>query len=157
ARLSPINRRVFIVHASFIVYVLIAFGVLLATRADLFIQKSDLARIVLAGMTLFFALRALAQPLVFDPVLAVGWRWSSVLEAVAGPATLLIALGECSLGLWMLSGLWLQACAAIQTAAIVTMNALEIRYARELLLSPPAMLMANTVLLSVAWYVALGS
>src|SRR5438067_3078442 len=83
ARLSPINRRVFIVHASFIVYVLIAFGVLLATRADLFIQKSDLARIVLAGMTLFFALRALAQPLVFDPVLAVGCRWRNALRAVA--------------------------------------------------------------------------
>jgi hypothetical protein len=37
------------------------------------------------------------------------------------------------------------------------MNALELRYARDLLLAPIAMVCANAVFLSLGWYVAFAS
>src|SRR5262249_46224312 len=76
-------------------------------------------------------------------------------EAAAGAATLLIGLGECLLGVWILSGFALRGCAVVQTVLIVAMNALEIRYARDLLLSPTGMVVANVGLLGIAWWVAL--
>jgi hypothetical protein len=55
----------------------------------------------------------------------------------------------------MLSGRFLATCVGLQTAVLVVMNALEIRYARDLLASPAAMVIANCVFLSLGWYVAL--
>lgn len=68
-----------------------------------------------------------------------------------------VVFGECLLGVWMISGIYLVPCVAIQTIAIVTMNILEIRRARDLLWSPYAMVCANLVLLGLAWYVAFAS
>src|SRR5215470_10528021 len=50
--------------------------------------------------------------------------------------TLLVAVGETTLGLWMLYGHYLPLCVGIQTLVIVIMNTLELRFARDLLLSP---------------------
>ena len=69
----------------------------------------------------------------------------------------LVALAEIGLGSWMLVGRFLPACAAIQTAFIATMNTLELRRARDLLLSPVGMVAANVVFLSAGWYVALAT
>jgi hypothetical protein len=69
----------------------------------------------------------------------------------------LVALGEIGLGLWMASGLVLWGCVAVQTAMIVAMNALELRRAHDLLVSPIGMICANVVFLSIGWYVALAS
>ena len=77
-------------------------------------------------------------------------------ERVAPALTRGIGVGETLVGLWMLSGIHLPWCALFQTVLIVTMNAIELRLARDLLLSPRAMLAANTVLLGLAWYAALG-
>jgi hypothetical protein len=68
-----------------------------------------------------------------------------------------VAAGEIALGLWSLSGRHLVPCAALQSIAIASMNALELRLARDLLLSPRAMVCANAVLLSAGWYVALAT
>ena len=76
-------------------------------------------------------------------------------EARAREVTLLVAGGEIALGLWMLSGLCLPCCAGVQTLVIVVMNTLELRRARDLLLSPIGMLCANALLLTAGWYVAL--
>jgi hypothetical protein len=76
-------------------------------------------------------------------------------ERVAPLLTRGIGLGETLLGLWMLSGIHLPWCALFQTVIIITMNAIELRLARDLLLSPRAMLAANTLLLTLAWYAAL--
>jgi hypothetical protein len=57
----------------------------------------------------------------------------------------------------MIVGRFLPLCVAIQTAALVSMNALELRRARDLLLSPVGMVGANVVLLSLGWYVALAT
>jgi len=75
-------------------------------------------------------------------------------EARAGPVLWLVAIGEVSLGLWMLYGRALVPCVALQSVALVAMNALELRFARDLLLYPRAMLVANVALLAAGWYVA---
>src|SRR5262245_23265714 len=76
-------------------------------------------------------------------------------EPRARVVTSLVAVGEIALGLWMLYGRYLPLCMGVQTLAIVAMNALEIRRARDLLLSPVAMVCANVILLALGWYVAL--
>jgi hypothetical protein len=76
-------------------------------------------------------------------------------EARAGAVLWTVALAEIGLGLWMLAGRLLVVCVALQTAMIVAMNTLEIRRARDLLLSPWGMVAANAVFLALGWYVAL--
>lgn len=78
-------------------------------------------------------------------------------EAVAGPIVILIGIAETALGLWILSGIKPRWCAIVQSLAIVTMNALELRFARELLLAPGLMVLANTLFLILVWYWALNS
>lgn len=76
-------------------------------------------------------------------------------EKLSRPLILFVAAGETGIGLWMLSGHYLPLCVGLQTAAIVAMNTLEIRYARDLLLAPVAMVCANCALLGAGWYAAL--
>jgi uncharacterized membrane protein YphA (DoxX/SURF4 family) len=76
-------------------------------------------------------------------------------DEVAPVLTRLIGVGELFVGVWMLSGRYAIECAAAQTALVVTMNAIEIWKARDLLLSPVWMVLANSCLLALAWYAAL--
>ncbi len=75
--------------------------------------------------------------------------------SIAGPVTVLVGVAETLLGCWILSRRWPRTCALAQTLAIVSMNALELAFAREHLLAPLPMVAANTVFLTVAWYLAL--
>ena len=75
--------------------------------------------------------------------------------AVAGPVTLLIGVAETAMGIWILSRWRPRTCAAAQTIAIVSMNALELTLAREHLLAPWPMVCANSIFLAVGWYLAL--
>ncbi len=230
-RLSPLSARVFAVHTFFIAFVLFALGLLSLVRADLLLAPSELGRLMLVGVVLFWLVRLALQPLVFDAVMGSVWAtsrflragasvvwvmyvavygcalavqsgadpgtwmkpldfaapltWARVFiagvwilfglvfkaldgvprhrrivarvvgEAMAPTITLGVALSETSIGLWMLSGRALATCALVQTLMIASMNALELRYARDLLLSPVGMLCANALLLSAGWYVAL--
>ena len=74
---------------------------------------------------------------------------------VAPVLTRMIGVGEGFVGLWMLSGWFLPWCALLQTLLVVTMNAIELTKARDLLLAPLAMVLGNSVLLALAWYAAL--
>jgi DoxX-like family len=76
-------------------------------------------------------------------------------DAAAGPFTILIGLAESFLALWILSGVYPRACAAVQSLAIASMNSLELSFARGLLLAPVLMVCANTLLLLIVWYCAL--
>ncbi len=76
-------------------------------------------------------------------------------ETLAGPVTIAVGVGETMLGLWILSARWPRACAAVQTVAIACMNVLELTYAKEHLLAPLPMVLANAVFLSAGWYLAL--
>ena len=74
---------------------------------------------------------------------------------VAPVLTRLIGVGEIVIGAWMLSGVWSWWCALAQTVLVVTMNAIELAKAGDLLLAPVPMILGNGVLLAVAWYAAL--
>ncbi len=73
---------------------------------------------------------------------------------LARPATVVIGCGEVLLGVWAFTHRFPRACAAVQTAAIVTMNALEISRAPDLLVSAPGMLALNACFLALAWFSA---
>jgi uncharacterized membrane protein YphA (DoxX/SURF4 family) len=68
--------------------------------------------------------------------------------------TTLIGSGEVIIGIWFLSGILARSCAVAQTITIATMNALELIYARPLLLAPVPMIILNAVFLVLVWYAA---
>lgn len=82
-RLSPLNARVFAVHTFFIAFVLCALGLLSLARPELLLAPSELARLLLAGVVVFWIARLLAQPLVFEPVMRSGWTRSLPLRVGA--------------------------------------------------------------------------
>ncbi len=97
--------------------------------------------------------------LVFK-VLHVVPRHDDIVAAVLGPElarplTIAVGVAETMLGLWILSARWPRTCAAVQTLAIFGMNALELTFAREHLLAPLPMVLANIVFLTAGWYLAL--
>jgi hypothetical protein len=88
-------------------------------------------------------------------------RQEAIVAKVLGPrvaplATTLIGMGEVVLGVWVLSGWAKVPCAGVQTAALVSMNALEILLAKDLLISATGMLLLNAGLLALVWNLALG-
>jgi hypothetical protein len=96
ARLSPLAARVFRVHTFFVALVVGAMGALALGRPDLLTTRSDLARLLLGAAVVFWSLRLVAQPLVFDPVLLPA---SPRRGAVRAAATLLFAV-HVSVYLW---------------------------------------------------------
>ncbi len=77
-------------------------------------------------------------------------------EELATPVTKLIGAGEVLVGLWTWSGRARKVCAATQTAALVSMNTLEISRAKDLLISAPGMLILNGLLIAMTWRWASG-
>jgi hypothetical protein len=75
--------------------------------------------------------------------------------ARAGVATKVIGFLELLLGIWVFTGWQPLGCAAVQTAAIVAMNSLEIILARELLISAIGMLILNAGFLALVWHWAM--
>ena len=65
-----------------------------------------------------------------------------------------IGLGEVALALWVLSGLAPRVCAATQTVVLLSMNVLELTYARHVLLWPAGLIPLNLAFLAVAWTAA---
>lgn len=95
-------------------------------------------------------------------VLGVVPRHTEIVAAVLGediarPATIVVGLLEGGLAVWVLSGIRPRFCAAVQTGALMTMNVLEVLFARELLLSPVGMVATNVVFLGLVWTAALRS
>src|SRR5688572_18143760 len=70
-RVSLLTRQVFWVHTGFIMLVLFGFGYLSLFYTAELIAPSPLARVLLAGLTLFWSLRWLCQFFVYRPEL---WR-----------------------------------------------------------------------------------
>jgi len=83
AKLTLLNRQVFLVHVGCIMLILTLFGALaLFFTADL-VAPSRLAAAVLGGLTLFWGLRLLTQHLVYDRRLWLGHRRNTVLHVLA--------------------------------------------------------------------------
>lgn len=75
-------------------------------------------------------------------------------EEWADPVLLAVGVGEIVLGLWVWSGRRPWDCALVQTCGLAGMNALELLYARDLLLAPLPMVLANLLLVGAAWWLA---
>lgn len=117
-------------------------------------EPTTWARLFVATVWMVFGL--------FFKVLRLLPRHEKIVARVLGPRvapvlTRLIGLGEISVGIWMLSGIAPAVCALAQTILIATMNAIELRRARDLLLSPRLMVVGNVGLLALAWYAAWGA
>lgn len=69
--------------------------------------------------------------------------------------TPLIGICEILLGIWFFTTIAPRIRASLQTVALVSMNTLEMIYARDLLLHPPGMIAANLVLIALGWWIAL--
>ncbi|HEX4122307.1 MAG TPA: DoxX-like family protein [Verrucomicrobiae bacterium] len=72
--------------------------------------------------------------------------------ANAGVFTKVIGLLELLMGLWVFTGWQPVGCAVAQTAAIVSMNTLEICLAGDLLISGIGMVILNLGFLTMVWY-----
>jgi hypothetical protein len=78
-------------------------------------------------------------------------------EARADLATNVIGVGEVLLGIWALTGWQRVPCAALQTVGLISMNALEIALAVDLLISAIGMVALNCGFVAVIWYWALAA
>jgi hypothetical protein len=71
AKLTLVNRQIFLVHVAFIVLLLVLLGLLVLCFAGELAAPSRLARAILGGLTLFWGLRFVTQVFVYDHRL---WR-----------------------------------------------------------------------------------
>ena len=74
-RLSLLNRQIFLVHCFFIVLTLWMMGALSLLFTPTLLIRTDLARLVLSGLTLFWFLRLLTQLFIYDRRLWKGNRF----------------------------------------------------------------------------------
>jgi hypothetical protein len=81
-RVSLLTRQVFWVHTLFIVLILIQFGILSLAFAHVLVERSLLAKIVLAGLVSFWSVRLLAQHLIYSPALWRGNRFNTIMHLV---------------------------------------------------------------------------
>ena len=82
SRLSLLTRQIFIVHCLFIVITCTMFGVLALLYTPALLQPTPLARLVLAGLTIFWTVRLFVQLFVYDASLWRGDRARTVLHVV---------------------------------------------------------------------------
>ena len=80
ARLSLLNRQIFEVHAIFLIVTLALFSALLLTSADALLEPTRLSRAVLTGLTIFWALRMLAQWFYYSPANWWGHRFNTAMH-----------------------------------------------------------------------------
>jgi len=77
------------------------------------------------------------------------------LEGPAGVRVLLaVGIAEVGIAAWMVSRRAPRVCAAVQTTLLLSMNALELRYARDLLLWPAGLVPLNLCFLAAVWIAA---
>src|SRR5690349_5146081 len=81
-RMSLLNRQIFVVHAAFIVLmILLMSAVTLALPHDL-MAPSRLSRAVLAGMAIFWFARLLVQWFYYDQTIWRGNRFNTIMHFV---------------------------------------------------------------------------
>ncbi|MCB9867663.1 MAG: hypothetical protein H6816_13640 [Phycisphaerales bacterium] len=81
-RLNLLTRQVFIVHALFIILVLVMIGVLSLVYADTLLAPSMLARLVLIGLAVFWMVRLIVQLFVYDRRLWLGDRFNTTMHVM---------------------------------------------------------------------------
>ena len=81
-RLSLVNRQIFQAHSVFLVLTLALFSALLLTSGAELLEPTRLSRAVLAGLTIFWALRMLMQWFFYSPAIWRGHRFNTVMHYV---------------------------------------------------------------------------
>ena len=76
-RVSSLNRQVFQIHCFFIGLILFLFGLLSLCFTDALLERTLLARVVLAGLLVFWLTRLVVQLFVYDPSLWKGNRFNT--------------------------------------------------------------------------------
>lgn len=77
------------------------------------------------------------------------------LGGAAGEQVLaLVGVAEVSIGIWVLTAWAPRLCAGVQSAALLSMNVVELGFARDLLLWPAALIPVNLLFLAAAWVAA---
>ena len=114
----------------------------------------DVARVFVAGTWLVHGL--------YNKLLGGAPRHLQIVQATPGLdgaageyAVAAVGLAEVAIAVCVLSGYTPRVCAATQTAALLSMNLVELTFARHLLLWPAALLPANVAFLGLAWVGAL--
>jgi hypothetical protein len=79
-RLSLLNRQVFQVHCFFIAVIVLMLGVLSLFFANALLEAGNLARIVLAGIIIFWLLRLIVQFFFYDASLWRGNRFHTFMH-----------------------------------------------------------------------------
>src|SRR5436190_5910131 len=99
---------------------------------------------------------------LYNKLLGGSPRHLAIVQSVPGldganGVRMLTAVGaaEVAIAVWMLSGRAPLACAAVQTVLLLSMNVLELTYARHLLLWPAGLLPLNVIFLALVWAAAL--
>ena len=77
SRVSSLNRQVFQIHCFFIGLILFLFGLLSLCFTDTLLERTRLARVVLAGLLVFWLARLVVQLFVYDPSLWKGNRFNT--------------------------------------------------------------------------------
>lgn len=83
ARLSLLNRQIFVVHTLFVCFVLVLFGALSLLAPDTLLERTRLAHFVNGGIAAFWALRLFCQWFVYDRRLWRGKRFETAVHVVA--------------------------------------------------------------------------
>jgi hypothetical protein len=83
AKLTLLNRQIFLVHVGFIVLTLVLFGTLALFFAGDLVAPSRLAAAVLGGLTLFWGLRFLTQQFIYNRSHWRGNRRNTILHILA--------------------------------------------------------------------------
>lgn len=81
-RLSLINRQIFIAHCAFIVLMLVLMGALSVFYAPLLVRPSDLGKVVLGGLAIFWTLRAVAQWFFYSSALWRGQKFNTCMHVL---------------------------------------------------------------------------
>ena len=102
ARLSLLNRQIFQAHAVFLILTLALFSVLLLNYADALVEPTRLSRAVLAGLTIFWALRMLMQWCFYSPAIWRGDRFHTAMH-------------------WLFSATWVYVTGVFATAWLIVM------------------------------------
>jgi hypothetical protein len=79
AKLTLVNRQVFLVHTAFIVLTLVLMGSLALVYAEELAAQGRLARAVLGGLAIFWGARLFTQQFVYDRTL---WRGNARYTAI---------------------------------------------------------------------------
>jgi hypothetical protein len=80
ARLTPVNRQIFHVHAFFICLTLVMMGALCLVYPQSLMERTVLARLILIGFVIFWGTRLAFQWLVYDRALWRGHRFNTIVH-----------------------------------------------------------------------------